>query len=110
MPSVELSNSAFADVTPRDPPGESSPSDALQMHALVYRGPGQRAWEERPRTDLLHHLMRPLRLLPEADVLSLSTWGLDAREPAWMTTSRRFAAHPLPYQQETDAVIAALEI
>ena len=50
MQSVELSNSALADVTPRDPPNESSPSDApLQMHGLVYRGPGRRAWEERPR-------------------------------------------------------------
>ena len=49
MQSVELSNSPLADVTPRAP-GESSPSDApLQMHGLVYRGPGRRAWEERPR-------------------------------------------------------------
>jgi hypothetical protein len=48
MQSIELSNSAL--VTPRDPHSESSPSNApLQMHGLVYRGPGHRAWEERPR-------------------------------------------------------------
>jgi alcohol dehydrogenase len=48
MQSAELSSSALADVTPQDP-SESFPSDApLQMHGLVYRGPGRRVWEERP--------------------------------------------------------------
>jgi alcohol dehydrogenase len=50
MQSAELSHSALADVTPPNPPGEAAPSKvSLQMHGLVYRGPGQRAWEERPR-------------------------------------------------------------
>ena len=46
MQSTELSNSALAEV--RRP--ESVPADApATMHGLVYRGPGRRAWEERPR-------------------------------------------------------------
>jgi alcohol dehydrogenase len=50
MQSVELSNSALADVTPRDPLGEPfPPATPLQMHGLVYRGPRRRAWEEHPR-------------------------------------------------------------
>ena len=47
MQSAELSNSALAEVTP---PRQSAPADApATMHGLVYRGPGRRAWEERPR-------------------------------------------------------------
>jgi alcohol dehydrogenase len=47
MQSTELSNSAVADVMP---PHQPVPADAsLQMHGLVYHGPGRRAWEERPR-------------------------------------------------------------
>ena len=50
MPSVELSNSVLADVTPRDASRESPPSDgSAPMRGLVYRGPGRRAWEECPR-------------------------------------------------------------
>jgi alcohol dehydrogenase len=51
MQSTDLSNGVL--VTPRGPNRESSPSNApRQMHGLVYRGPGQRAWEERPRPAL----------------------------------------------------------
>ena len=47
MPSTELSTSALAEATTFP---ESVPADALAtMHGLVYRGPGRRAWEERPR-------------------------------------------------------------
>ena len=54
MQSVALSNSVLADVTPRDSLDGSFPSEApfqapLHMHGLVYRGPGRRAWEQRPR-------------------------------------------------------------
>ena len=47
MPSTELSTSALAEATTFP---ESVPADTLPtMHGLVYRGPGRRAWEERPR-------------------------------------------------------------
>jgi threonine dehydrogenase-like Zn-dependent dehydrogenase len=65
MQSAELFNSALADVTPRDPHDESSPWAApLQMHGLVYRGPGRRAWEERPR---------PVLREPTDAIVSLTT-------------------------------------
>ena len=52
MPSVELLNRTV-DPTPTDSAANSRPSAApLQMHGLVYRGPGRRAWEERPRPAL----------------------------------------------------------
>ena len=41
--------SAFAEATRRDDGLESRPPDYhARTHGLVYRGPGQRAWEERP--------------------------------------------------------------
>ena len=50
MRSPELLNPTVADPAPTDSADESFPSAApLQMHGLVYRGPGRRAWEERPR-------------------------------------------------------------
>lgn len=49
MQSAELSNSTLADETPPVPDESSSSEAPLQMHGLVYRGPGRRAWEERPR-------------------------------------------------------------
>jgi alcohol dehydrogenase len=65
MPSVELSKSALAEVTPRNPPGELAPSKAsLQMHGLVYRGPGQRAWEQR---------LRPVLREPTDAIVRLTT-------------------------------------
>jgi alcohol dehydrogenase len=50
MQSVELSSSTLADAMPQHQPGESSLSGPhSHMHGLVYRGPGRRVWEERPR-------------------------------------------------------------
>jgi alcohol dehydrogenase len=51
MQSAELStSSAIAEITRRDRVFELSPfEDHARMHGLVYRGPGRRAWEERPR-------------------------------------------------------------
>ncbi len=47
MASTELSTTAPAGAIPLH---ESGPAKApATMHGLVYRGPGQRAWEERPR-------------------------------------------------------------
>ena len=63
MRSPELLNPTVADPAPTDSADESFPSAApLQMHGLVYRGPGRRAWEERPRpvlrepTDAIVHV------------------------------------------------------
>ena len=42
--------SAFAEATRRDDGLESRPpDDHARTHGLVYRGPGRRAWEERPQ-------------------------------------------------------------
>jgi alcohol dehydrogenase len=46
MRSTALSNSALAEVRPTR---KAIPADVpVAMHGLVYRGPGRRAWEERP--------------------------------------------------------------
>jgi threonine dehydrogenase-like Zn-dependent dehydrogenase len=48
MPSAEILNRTV-DVTPTDSAYTSVSSDALlQMQGLVYRGPGRRAWEQKP--------------------------------------------------------------
>ena len=45
MRSSDVSNSALAEVGPRQPIPAGIP---VAMHGLVYRGPGRRGWEERP--------------------------------------------------------------
>ena len=76
--------------------GDRGPDPRARGYRGGHRGRGGRHHlsRRRPRPDLVHHLVRPLRLLPEADVLPLSPWWLDP----WEHHRRhpgRLRAHPV---------------